>query len=179
MDWRTVGYEDGVAGYDGSRIGYYRKSCGKFGVTPNLDQYQAERESGLREFCKPANGFRVGARGNGYNGVCPSGLDREFVAAYESGRQLHELRSRVSRTRNELENMHNEINRIDSDLIRVGAEMISPDSSAEHRAQLLLETKQLSERRGTLKADIPQVERDLEASEHDLDAYRATLRYSE
>ena len=60
-DWRTVGYEDGVNGYTGDRIGHYRKACSEHGVTPNLEQYQAGREQGLREFCKPANGFRVGS----------------------------------------------------------------------------------------------------------------------
>ena len=25
-DWRTVGYEDGVAGYSGNRVGQYRKA---------------------------------------------------------------------------------------------------------------------------------------------------------
>jgi len=77
-DWRTVGYEDGVAGYSGDRIGSYRKACGKHGIAPDLSQYQAGRDMGLREFCKPANGFRVGVRGHGYNGVCPADLDGDF-----------------------------------------------------------------------------------------------------
>jgi hypothetical protein len=61
-DWRTVGYEDGVAGRSGDRIGRYREQCSEHGVAPSLSEYQAGREQGLREFCKPANGFRVGAR---------------------------------------------------------------------------------------------------------------------
>ena len=35
-DWSTIGYEDGVNGYTGDRIGHYRKACGKHGVTPDL-----------------------------------------------------------------------------------------------------------------------------------------------
>ena len=62
---------------------------------PDLAEYQAGREQGLREFCKPANGFRVGARGASYGGVCPTELDESFVDAWQSGRQLYVLRSRV------------------------------------------------------------------------------------
>src|SRR5687768_8854199 len=93
MDWRMIGYEDGTSGYSGNRIGQHRKACGKHGVMPDLGEYQAGREQGLREFCKPANGFRIGSRGTGYNGVCPADLDDEFVTAYQSGRQLYTLRA--------------------------------------------------------------------------------------
>ena len=178
-DWRTVGYEDGVAGYSGDRIGRYRKSCGKHGVTPDLSQYQAGRDQGLREFCKPANGFRVGAHGNGYNGVCPAELDQDFVSAYESGRQLYTLRARVANADNDLESMRREGNRIDQDLVRIAADILDPTITQERRAQLLLDTKQLAERRGELKAAIPQLESDREHYRRELEDYRATLAYVE
>lgn len=178
-DWRTVGYEDGVAGYSGDRIGRYRKSCGKHGVTPDLTQYQAGRDQGLREFCKPANGFRVGARGNSYSGVCPAELDEDFVSAYQSGRQLYTLRARVANASNELESMHQEGNRIDGDLVRIAAEILDPAITNEHRAQLLLDTKQLAERKGELKASIPQLESDREHYQRELEDYRAGLAYVE
>jgi len=179
MDWRTVGYEDGVAGRSADGIGRYRKSCGKFGVAPNLDQYQSGREQGLREFCKPANGFRIGARGHSYGGVCPDDLDRDFMPAYETGRQLHTLRARASQANSRLANAHDEINRIDSDLIKLGADIINPQTTAEQRAQMLLDTKQMAERRGALKKDIPQLERERDYAERDLSEYRSTLQYVE
>jgi len=179
MDWRTAGYADGVAGFSGDRIAYHTNRCGKFGVTPNLDQYQTGRAQGLREFCQPANGFRYGARGNSYGGVCPAELDRKFVEAYDSGRQLYSLRSRVAQASNQLQRAHQEIDHIDNDMIRMGADMISPETTVEHRAQLVMNTKQLAERRGELKVEIPQMERDLDMYQRDLDAYRSTLRYVE
>ena len=178
-DWRTVGYEDGVAGYSGDRIGRYRKACGKHGVTPDLTQYQTGRDQGLREFCKPANAFRVGARGNSYSGVCPTDLDEDFVSAYQSGRQLYTLRSRVANASNELESMRQEGNRIDGDLVRIAAEILDPAITNEHRAQLLLDTKQLAERKGEIKASIPQLESDREHYQRELEDYRAGLTYVE
>jgi hypothetical protein len=68
VDWRTIGYEDGVGGYSGDRISVHRKACAKYGVSTDLAAYQAGRDDGLREYCQPANGFRVGSHGNEYTG---------------------------------------------------------------------------------------------------------------
>lgn len=178
-DWRTVGYEDGVNGFAGDRIGRYRNACSEHGVTPNLGEYQTGREQGLLEFCKPVNGFRVGARGGGYNGVCPAELDRSFVDAYQSGRQLYSLRSRVGSAQDELYSMRNELDRIDHNLVSVGAQIVDPTVTHEERAQLLIDTKQLAERKGEIKARIPQLESELAVYQRDLDDYRATLNYAE
>lgn len=178
-DWRTVGYEDGVIGYSGDRIGRYRKACSEHGVTPSLEQYQAGRDQGLREFCKPVNGFRAGARGNGYNGVCPAELDPAFMSAYESGRQLHTLRSRVSSTASDIGSMRDELDRIDKNLISTGARILDPTITHEQRAQYIVDSKQMAERKGELKTRIPQLELDLVEYQRDLDDYRATLPYAE
>lgn len=178
-DWRTVGYEDGVNGYSGDRIGRYRNACSEHGVTPDLAEYQAGREQGLREFCRPANGFRVGARGGGYSGICPAELDESFVDAYQAGRQLHVLRSRVGSTQSELYSMRAEIDHIDRDLVSVGAQILDSTTTNERRAQLLVDSKQMAERKGEIKARIPQLEADLAVYQRELDDYRARLAYIE
>jgi hypothetical protein len=178
-DWRTVGYEDGVNGYAGDRIGRYRNACSEHGVTPNLAEYQSGREKGLQEFCKPANGFRVGAHGGGYSGVCPTDLDSQFVEAYHSGRQLYSLRSRVGATHDELYSMRSEMEQIDRNLVSIGAQIIDPTTTNEQRAQLVLDSKRMAERKGEIKARIPQLEADLVAYQRELDDYRATIAYPE
>lgn len=178
-DWRTVGYEDGVNGYTGDRIGRYRNACSEHGVTPNLAEYQAGRDQGLTEFCKPVNGFRVGAHGGGYSGVCPAELDPPFVDAYQSGRQLYTLRSRVGSTQGEIYSMHAELERIDRDLVSIGAQILDPTVNNEQRAQLLVDSKHMAERKGEIKARIPQLESELVGYQRDLDDYRATLTYVE
>jgi hypothetical protein len=178
-DWRTVGYEDGVNGFAGDRIGRYRNACSEHGVTPDLNQYQSGRDDGLREFCKPANGFRVGARGGGYSGVCPADLDESFVDAYQSGRQLYTLRSRVGSAQSELYSMRSELDQIDRDLVSVGAKILDPTLTNEERAQLVVDTKHMAERKGEIKARIPQVEGELALYQRELDDYRASLAYIE
>lgn len=178
-DWRTVGYEDGVNGYAGDRIGRYRNACSEHGVTPDLDRYQSGRDEGLREFCKPANGFRVGARGAGYGGVCPADLDESFVDAYQSGRQLYTLRSRVGSAQSELYSMRSELDQIDKDLVTVAARIVDPALTNEERAQLVVDTKHMAERKGEIKARMPQVEGELALYQRALEDYRATLTYIE
>lgn len=178
-DWRTVGYEDGVNGYAGDRIGRYRNACSEHGVTPDLNQYQAGREQGLREFCKPLNGFHVGARGAGYSGTCPSELDGQFVEAYQSGRHLYTLRSRVGATAGEINSMRAELEQIDRDLVTVAARILDTSLSHEQRAQLLVDSKQMAERKGEIKARMPQLEGELVVSQRELDDYRASLPYVE
>jgi hypothetical protein len=178
-DWRTVGFEDGVNGYSGDRIGRYRKSCSEHGVTPNLAEYQAGRDQGLREFCKPANGFRVGAHGASYGGVCPAELDQPFVDAYQSGRHLWVLRSRVSSTQNEIHSMRAELDRIDGDLVSVGAQILDPSVTNDQRAQLLVDSKHMAERKGEINARIPMLQTELDDYQRELEDYRATLTYAE
>ena len=178
-DWRTVGYEDGVSGYSGDRVGQYRKACTKHGITPDLTQYQGGRDQGLKEFCKPLNGFRVGARGRGYNGVCPAQLDGPFLTAYESGRQLYNLRSRVGSAANEIQSMRSESDQLEANMASAAAQMLNPELTKEQRAQLLIDTKHMAERKGEIKAQLPQLESDLQMYQRELDDYRATLAYVE
>jgi hypothetical protein len=178
-DWRTVGYEDGVNGYSGDRIGRYRNACSEHGITPSLSEYQAGREQGLREFCTPVNGFHLGARGGGYSGVCPAESDQQFVDAYQSGRHLYSLRSRVGSTQDEIYSMRAELEQIDRNLVSIAAQVVDPTLTAEQRAQLVVDTKHMAERKGEIKARIPQLETELVVYQRELDDYRATLTYIE
>ena len=96
VDWRTIGYEDGVAGHSGERIGEHRRACAEYGVTPDLNAYRAGREEGLREYCQPHNGYRAGVTGAPYYDSCPPELAPAFVTAYQSGRELYVRERRVA-----------------------------------------------------------------------------------
>lgn len=177
VDWRTVGYEDGVAGRTGDRIGEHRKACAKHGVSPDLALYQAGRSEGLREYCQPSNGFRAGSSGGSYAGICPADLDAAFAAAYESGRQLYRLESRVANTRDSIESKRRELNHVEDQMVRKSALIVAGDTATDVRAQALVDTKQLAERAGRLKAEIRDLEHDLPYYEQELEDYRATVAW--
>lgn len=176
VDWRTVGYEDGVAGYASVRIGQHRKACAKHGVTTDLAAYQAGRQDGLREYCVPTNGFRLGSQGGDYAGMCPSDLDPAFTDAFQSGRQLHSLESRLASVNYDLNAKRNSLRNAESDIVSRSARAISSEATTEERAQAVVDVKQLGERVGRLKSEIRQLEEERVHCERDLQDYRATLQ---
>jgi uncharacterized small protein (DUF1192 family) len=177
VDWRTIGFEDGVAGYSGDRIGQHRKACAKHGVSPDLAAYQSGREQGLREFCRPQNGFHLGARGGGYDGFCPAELDDEFTRAYQSGRQLYTLEARLQNATYQLDSKRRALNATEEDIVRNSAVAIGSSATAEERALAVVDVKQLAERVGRLKAEIRQLEEECVLYERDLEDYRAHVEY--
>jgi hypothetical protein len=174
-DWRTIGYEDGVAGHSGERIAQHRKACAEHGVAPDLDAYQAGRAAGLREFCRPYNGYRAGVNGVPYYDSCPADLAPAFVQAYDSGRELYVRTRRVTDLDAEIEDRRREIARLEGLVASRTLELVSVEATPEDRAQALLDTKQHAERIGRLKAEIPALEKDRARYQHELDAYRATV----
>lgn len=176
VDWRTVGFEDGVAGHSADRIGEHRKACAKHGVAPDLTEYQEGRAEGLREYCIPSNGFRVGAQGGGYSGICPSDLEPAFADAYHSGRQLYTLESRLSNVSYQLDSRRDQLRSAESDIVTRSARAISSDATTEERAQAVVDVKHLGERVGQLKSEIRQLEEERVHCERDLQDYRATLQ---
>jgi hypothetical protein len=178
VDWRTVGFEDGAAGYAAERIGQHRKACAKHGVTPDLAAYQAGRQEGLREYCVPGTGFRLGSQGGSYGGMCPADLEPAFLEAYQSGQQLYALETRLSNVTYQLNAKRNALQTAESDIVSRSALAISSKATTEERAQAVVDVKHLGERVGRLKAEIRQLEDDRVHCERDLEDYRATLQLS-
>jgi hypothetical protein len=175
VDWRTVGYEDGVAGYSGERIGQHRKACAEHGVTPDLDAYRAGRADGLREYCQPHNGYRAGVNGAAYYDSCPAELAPAFVAAYESGRELYVRTRRVTDADAAIAARRRELVRLEDNVARRSFAAISDTATPEERAQALLDTKQTAERIGRLKAEIIALEKDRARYAQELETYRTTV----
>ena len=175
VDWRTVGYEDGVAGQPGDRIGEHRRACAEYGVTPDLNAYLAGRTAGLREYCQPHNGYRAGANGYTYFDTCPADLAEAFEIAYDEGRALYVRERRVIDTEQQIEDKRREIRRLEDRVAESAFDVIDTTSTAEERTQAVLDTKQAAERIGRLKAEITELEQERARYQAELDAYRQTV----
>ena len=175
VDWRTVGYEDGVAGQPGDRIGEHRRACAEYGVTPDLNAYLAGRTAGLREYCQPHNGYRAGANGYTYFDTCPADLAEAFEIAYDEGRALYVRERRVTDTERQIEDKRREIRRLEDRVAESAFDVIDTTSTAEERTQAVLDTKQAAERIGRLKAEITELEKERARYQAELDAYRQTV----
>lgn len=178
VDWRTVGYEDGVAGHSGDRIGQHRRACAEYGITPDLNAYRTGRAEGLREYCQPHNGYRAGVNGAAYYDSCPAELEPAFLVAYESGRELYVRTRRVEDTEEAIASRRYEIARLEDRIANRAFTVLDDTETPEQRAQAVLDTKQVAERIGRLKAEITTLERDRARYQHELETYRATVASS-
>ena len=174
-DWHTIGYEDGVMGYSGDRLGNHRKACAKHGVAPDFEAYQAGRREGLRQYCQPSRGFNVGASGARYNGVCPGDLEPDFVDAYNSGHKLYNLRSSVNSANYQINARKAELEKTEDRIRQVEADLISSETSAQDRVLLLVDLKDLAERTGELDAEIVELVEERAVHEQQLAQYEAMI----
>ncbi len=175
VDWRTVGYEDGVSGQPGDRIGEHRRACAEHGVTPNLDAYLAGRAAGLREYCQPHNAYRAGANGYTYFDTCPADLAPAFVKAYDEGRALYVRERQVTATDEMIEQKRREVRRLEDRVAESAFDVLDTKATPEQRTQGVLDTKQAAERIGQLKGEITELEKERVRYQAELDAYRKTV----
>lgn len=177
-DWRTIGFEDGARGYTADRIGSYRQACAEHGVAPDLVEYREGRRDGLEQFCRPQNGFNVGTSGRNYAGVCPAVLEADFLVAYNEGRRLHDLKSRVSHANSQIASRNRRIAEIEDQIDAHEDMIVADDTSNLERARLLLEAKDLVDERRDLEHDIARLEHERRAYQKELDDYRETVAYN-
>lgn len=96
-NWSGQGYSDGRAGYGWSRLTEHAEACAKHGITPDNNAYYEGHARGVRAYCQPANGYRLGVNGSGIsNGFCPADLESDFRYAYADGRTLYDANQRVN-----------------------------------------------------------------------------------
>jgi hypothetical protein len=156
-DWRTIGYEDGLHGLSADRIGTHRVACAKHQVAPDLAAYTEGRERGLRDYCQPKNGFRVGLAGSGYANVCPDVAEAAFVNGYRSGRQIHDARAALRSTQTRLRSAKEGAANTEAAMASATAELVLPNVPTERRAWLATELVRLTQERSNLMARIDQL----------------------
>jgi predicted nucleic acid-binding Zn-ribbon protein len=108
--------------------------------------------------------------------MCPSDLDPAFTDAFQTGRQLHALESRLSSVEYELNGKRKSLHNAEADIVSRSALAISSEATTEERAKAVADVKHLGERVGRLKTEIRQLEEERVHCERDLEDYRATLQ---
>lgn len=174
-DWAAVGYEDGARGYTSDRFGSYRKSCAKHGVAPDFRAYQAGRDQGLVEYCRPSRGYNLGLSGGRYNGVCDAALEEEFLDAYRVGHELYSLRANVDAADRRIAAKKGELESVRETIQSKEAELLAPETAVQDRVLLLADLKELSERTGELEAQIEDLIDERARHEYSLAEYEQTV----
>lgn len=154
-DWYDLGMRDGRNGYTQSRLAEHYEACAKHGIRPDERLYGDGRRAGLHDYCELDNALREGLSGRRYQGVCPSGIDRDF-------RNLNEAAYGVYDARRELDNVKSQIH--------------SLEVERENKKTLDPRRKQIREELRELDRKYEQLRDNLRWRERDLDRMSGTLR---
>ena len=174
-DWETIGYQDGADGRPSGDISRHRKACARHGVTPILASYIEGWTAGVERYCVPQNGFAAGSAGRSYAGVCPADVEEDFLIAFSDGKQLNVLKTNVQQISYRISRDQDHITRILKSIKNKEAKLISPDGTAEERARLLSELRDLSEEKGQLEKSILDLEYEHGRAEVELEHYRSDI----
>jgi hypothetical protein len=167
-DWEMIGLEDGAKGHPLTYIGNHRKACAEYGVKPDLDQYRVGHQAGLTRYCTPDNGFKQGRAGRGYNNVCPVELEGQFLAGYDTGRELHELKSEIDHMLRDAQTAKAEKTQLEEN---------SGVMSASDRQALLDEFKKMQTRHATLEVYISDLDLDAARMQGEYDVLNSSHSY--
>ena len=102
-NWYSIGMEDGAKGEPLERLSEHRRACAEYGVAPIPDRYAAGRDQGLKSYCTYEHGYAAGSSGSSYHGVCPPELSRRFLAGYEIGREIYEIKRKLAEVQSEIQ----------------------------------------------------------------------------
>jgi len=176
-DWEMIGYEDGSRGHATTRMASHRKACAEHGVRPDMAAYQAGHAKGVRNFCQPAGGYQLGKSGRRYNGVCPSDLEKPFLAAYKQGQAEHKISSDIRKKQRDVKSKEKELETITGQLAQKEAQIINGGGTPGDRALLMTETKKLNQRQGELESQLKDLQVELAVLEEKLKNQKNTASF--
>lgn len=163
-DWQSVGYSDGTAGHDQSRILTHQNACGPYNIIPDSAAYRRGWQDGIAQFCQPERGYDRGVTGHSYPTACPAGLRREYRAAYDSGRDLYQARNDVLSLEHEIVRHEQRIEAIRNELVDATTAQIDPTLTTKDRVDLVALSKRLIDERERLQDELPGLHRALDVA---------------
>lgn len=144
-DWYEIGRRDGASGAPPERWSHYHEKCGDRIDPQSEDMYRNGRNSGLVEYCTPANAFELGRMHIAYNSVCPPQMEPLFVQAYDKGSHARELDLESKRLSQRIEQLAQKLTEQRSIASEQKAKITGElDALKEQRAQLEQEIKKIA-----------------------------------
>ncbi|MDN6276457.1 DUF2799 domain-containing protein [Psychrobacter sp.] len=159
-DWETIGYNDGVSGYQSDRLASHAKACAKASVAPDYSAWERGRQQGLKQYCTTNNSYNLGKSGRDINNVCPASMASALERANQRGLDYYELESQIDEDNRLIDKYQDEFDKLES------GDMLGFDSEKEARARLL-----------SLADEIRKAKRRIYSSERQLDLFNQQDRY--
>lgn len=156
-DWYATGYQEGLAGRSTAAGDTIADACPRGVTDTELAEYRSGRQRGLADYCRPQNGFTLGAQGHSYQGGCGD-LEAQFLHAYRRGQQVYQVET--------------QIRRLDA--------ILDVNESERKKLGERIRRKQNQREQGgggaLLQGELRELEETLSVVESEIDALRAALR---
>lgn len=109
-DWYQKGVQDGRDGQTRDRVEDHAQACGKVGVHPDEARWQSGWAEGVRRYCRPANGWQLGLKGEFYRGVCADQPDgAAFEDAYQSAKRIYDVGQQIDRNYRDMQRLERDL----------------------------------------------------------------------
>jgi hypothetical protein len=115
-DWRALGVLDGQRGASMEHFNRRQQACARNAIAVDFDAYRIGRTEGLRNYCQPQNGFRVGMNsllGPPPNADCPADLASDFRTAAADGARAGQALRRSQAADMQLNTAHARLDEIE------------------------------------------------------------------
>lgn len=172
-DWRAIGFVDGARGAVAPRAQYERNACAPSAEEAAFALYLAGWRDGVDGYCEPANGFRLGASGADFNGVCNGPEAAAFAEAFRAGEALHAAEATALAARNAYSNAQRELWVLKHRIAVIEVALRSPSTSLTDRRGMLAEERMLSEDAAALEAVLERLSAEIAAAQTAAAALRA------
>ncbi|MGB5409292.1 MAG: DUF2799 domain-containing protein [Thiogranum sp.] len=176
-DWYTIGYQDGLQGRVSRPVAEHHEACARRDVAAQVVRYTEGRADGLKQFCSPRNGFRLGLEGVHYSGACPAGAEQEFLPAYAQGKEIFESELQIRRLGEILQVNTTELRNLTVSVQQKEVEMLAQDTTPKRRADLISEMSDLQETVAMVETEISGIEAALDEESRHLQNLRGSTRY--
>ncbi|MBK25725.1 MAG: hypothetical protein CME70_17130 [Halobacteriovorax sp.] len=106
-DWYGQGLKNGREGRN--LLSAHTKACSEYGINPNIAEYTKGFGAGIKSYCTPENGYRVGVEGKTYQKVCPIRMEKAFLAKYRLGKKIYDNIQTLNTLNSELQNLESKL----------------------------------------------------------------------
>ncbi|WP_415904810.1 DUF2799 domain-containing protein [Neptuniibacter sp. QD48_55] len=161
-DWQGIGYRDGLQGKTEAYLAEHQSACAEYKVSLNLEDYLQGRKEGLKSYCQPDNGYRLGRQGNEYAYVCPADLDGAFLVKYKQGLEFYQQEKVVKNLESDIRKNKAEQTELKDQIIKTEAKLVTDGKSRSERQHLLDDLKEFAQRLPDLKSELYRMEIELQ-----------------
>ena len=105
-NWRDLGQRSGQEGRASSYVVEHEKACAGYGLPVDSAVWRFGWEIGIRQYCRPQSGLKVGREGKIYAQSCPADVALGFLHTYAVGKRVYDAGQRRDTISREIDTLN-------------------------------------------------------------------------